>query len=102
MDDHQRVGHIYFKELTGGHSCQSCNKFVHLLCGKPIGEEGYGKKVMSSECSKGENTGKDRLIIYRVYQKSNQDDNHRTSEFLLKKLNVLCLVFGLKQKLDMK
>ena len=58
MNDHQSLCHICLKELTGGHSCQSCNKFVHLLCGKPIGEEGYGQKVICSECSKCENTGK--------------------------------------------
>ena len=55
MDDHESVCHVCFKELTGGHSCQSCNKYVHLLCGKPIGEEGYGQKVICSKC---ENTGK--------------------------------------------
>jgi hypothetical protein len=55
MDDHESACHICFKELTGGHKCQTCKKFVHLLCGKPVGEEGYGQKVICFKCK---NTGK--------------------------------------------
>lgn len=59
MDDHdQYICHICFEELSGGHRCQSCDKLVHLLCGKPVGEEGYGQKVICFNCG---NAGKSLL-----------------------------------------
>lgn len=54
MGDHIKINcHVCSKELTGGHSCRSCGKLVHLLCGEPVGEEGYGQKVICVECGKG-------------------------------------------------
>ena len=35
--------------------CISCDSFVHLICGKPVGgedEEGYGQPVKCLLCSK--------------------------------------------------
>ena len=33
------------------HKCISCNDFVHIICGKPQGqEEGYGQSVICSLC----------------------------------------------------
>ena len=34
------------------HKCQECKHFVHLICGKTIGEEGYGQEVIYFVCSK--------------------------------------------------
>ena len=37
------------------HKCISCDWFVHLICGEPVGdedEEGYGQPVKCLLCSK--------------------------------------------------
>ena len=38
------------QEAGGAHSCHICKNIVHLICGDPIGEEGYGKSVKCKNC----------------------------------------------------
>ena len=33
------------------HKCEHCKHFVHIFCGKTIGEEGYGQEVICFVCS---------------------------------------------------
>ena len=34
----------------GAHKCIKCNFYVHLICGKPTGDEGYGQSVLCNIC----------------------------------------------------
>ncbi|CAB4023881.1 Hypothetical predicted protein [Paramuricea clavata] len=43
---------VCFKEATGAHRCKLCHKPVHLPCGEPVGDEGYGQKVVCFVCDK--------------------------------------------------
>jgi hypothetical protein len=43
-------------ESSGAHRCVDCNYFVHVICGKTIGEEGYGSKVRCHSCTEFRNT----------------------------------------------
>lgn len=45
--------HICKKEVSGSHSCSRCSRYVHLICGKPVGEEVYGQKVVCFSCENG-------------------------------------------------
>ena len=35
-------------KCSGGHKCSDCNSTVHVICDKPVGEEGYGQSVIFS------------------------------------------------------
>ena len=37
--------------VGNAHKCVKCKGFVHLICGKAIGEEGYGQEVICFNCS---------------------------------------------------
>ena len=39
-------------EAGGAHTCLSCKMIVHVICGKPKGEEGYGQRVICQNCLK--------------------------------------------------
>ena len=36
--------------FQGGHQCIACKRMVHIFCGKPIGEEGFGQKILCNDC----------------------------------------------------
>lgn len=36
------------------HKCTNCKNYVHLFCGKGIGEEGYGQSVVCFHCGEKE------------------------------------------------
>jgi hypothetical protein len=38
------------EEVGGVHACDRCGAFMHIFCGTPIGEEGYGQKVRCPAC----------------------------------------------------
>jgi hypothetical protein len=38
------------EEIGIAHTCSTCNKFVHIICGIPEGEEGFGQKVKCNNC----------------------------------------------------
>lgn len=42
--------HVCLGEVGNAHACKKCKKFVHLICGTPEGEEGYGQKVTCKIC----------------------------------------------------
>ena len=39
-------------EADGAHTCLSCEMIVHVICGKPKGEEGYGQRAICQNCLK--------------------------------------------------
>ena len=45
------VCHVCFQSVGDTHSCKECKKFVHLHCGIPEGEEGFGQKVICTTCN---------------------------------------------------
>ena len=32
------------------HACPQCKQYIHLICGTPVGEEGFGQSVICSKC----------------------------------------------------
>jgi hypothetical protein len=38
------------EEVGGVHACDRCGAAMHIFCGTPIGEEGYGQKVRCPTC----------------------------------------------------
>ena len=36
--------------FQGGHQCIACKRMVHIFCGEPIGEEGFGQKILCNDC----------------------------------------------------
>ena len=38
-------------ETSGAHKCQDCGLHCHVICGTPVGEEGYGQAVVCPKCS---------------------------------------------------
>jgi hypothetical protein len=38
------------EEVGGVHACDRCGAAMHIFCGTPIGEEGYGQKVRCPAC----------------------------------------------------
>ncbi|CAB3992085.1 Hypothetical predicted protein [Paramuricea clavata] len=47
--------HVCDTIVGQAHQCAKCHKHVHLFkCGKPIGEEGYGQKVICNTCNTAE------------------------------------------------
>ena len=41
---------VCFGEVSGAHKCITCRHPVHIICGRPVGEEGYGQKVKCDKC----------------------------------------------------
>ncbi|CAF4947546.1 unnamed protein product [Pieris macdunnoughi] len=48
------------KETTGAHSCRSCFKPVHVICGLTDGEEGYGSQILCFICKREQDIAKER------------------------------------------
>nr|XP_039252453.1 uncharacterized protein LOC120329741 [Styela clava] len=38
------------KSCSGAHKCVECGIIVHAICGRTVGEEGYGSKVICFKC----------------------------------------------------
>ena len=38
------------KETSGAHTCPYCSGFIHVICGRSEGEEGYGSGVICPAC----------------------------------------------------
>ena len=52
---------VFSTECGDAHKCISCDSFVHLICGKPVGredEEGHGQPVKCLLCSKTDSQSK--------------------------------------------
>ena len=39
------------EDVDGAHKCLKCNEYVHVICGKGVGEEGYGQSIICHNCS---------------------------------------------------
>ena len=37
--------------VGGAHVCVKCKNPVHIICGNPIGDEGFGQSVTCFSCS---------------------------------------------------
>ena len=37
-------------ETGGAHKCPGCDKFIHAICGRQVGEEGYGSSLWCAAC----------------------------------------------------
>ena len=37
-------------DVSGAHKCMECQESVHLVCGKGVGDEGYGQSVVCNIC----------------------------------------------------
>lgn len=46
------------------HKCEVCNKYVHLICGDPTGEEGFGQKVVCNKCK---SIGKGKTVFPFIF-----------------------------------
>ena len=42
----KKKGKVCKNTCSGAHECMKYNCYVHLICGKPIGDEGYGQSVI--------------------------------------------------------
>ena len=47
----EHVCAVCSQSVGNAHTCSMCNKFVHLICGIPEGEEGFGQKLRCNNCS---------------------------------------------------
>lgn len=48
--DASETCHVCSKEVGVAHRCRNCKQFVHLICGHPLEEEGYGQDVICFSC----------------------------------------------------
>ena len=44
--------HVCTNDVDEAHQCKLCKDNVHLTCGHPERDEGYGKSVVCFSCSK--------------------------------------------------
>ena len=62
-------------ETGGAHKYLGCDKFIHAICGRQIGEEGYGRNVSCASCdlsTKNEISATLPLNIKRSQEKCHQ------------------------------
>jgi hypothetical protein len=44
--------HVFSAPVGEAHKCKCCGKFIHIFCGTPEGEEGFGQQVTCKICQK--------------------------------------------------
>ena len=62
------------EETSGGHSCPRCFGNIHIICGRPEGEEGYGGSVVCPPCDL--SSRRDACEEMRAGIKRNQERQH--------------------------
>ena len=45
-----RSGPVCQLDTSGAHSCLDCFRYVHIICGRNIGEEGFGSFILCNIC----------------------------------------------------
>ena len=50
IDASETLCHVCSNEVGVAHRCRNCNQFVHLICGRPLDEEGYGQNIICYSC----------------------------------------------------
>ena len=67
----------------GAHKCSDCGNIVHLICGKPIGDEGYGQSVKCNKCCG--NVGENNRSAHSFHPQETESeggDNYLTAEVI--------------------
>ncbi|XP_073966897.1 SCAN domain-containing protein 3-like [Choristoneura fumiferana] len=52
-------------ETTGAHSCRSCCKPMHVICGFSDGKEGYGSQILCFLCKNEQDIAKERELTHK-------------------------------------
>ena len=63
------------RETSGAHRCPGCHSFIHVICGRTEGEEGYGSEVWCPACdllAKNANSTSLRIGIKRSQNKCHE------------------------------
>ena len=82
-------------DVTGAHKCMKCQESVHFICGKGVGEEGYGQGVVCKICEKRNSITATDVQSTEI---NSNDSNLKAIQNLFNLLNSLILFFLIDKK----
>ena len=63
-------------ETSGAHTCIDCFRYVHIICGRSIGEEGYGNSIVCNKCDLKRNQNDAEAMRHKLKRKQTQQHQH--------------------------